>query len=372
MSFTIDSKEFHLNPIFDDSMLIRSTLGHYRVVFQDLEDPFKGIYAESKTTRVFLIIDSNVLKLWNMANLDKTQPIFLVESTEENKTITMVMFIIDFLERYNFTKSDCLIAVGGGLVQDLVGFAAHIYKRGINWIYYPTTLLSMADSCIGGKTGINTNKAKNQLGVFDHPIAIYVNPNFLKTLPQCEIESGMGEIVKMCLIGGSRYIVVFQNDLLNKSLDYLHLIKLSLSIKQTIVEADEFEKYYRKTLNYGHTIGHALETLSDYRLTHGQAIIIGMFAINQWYHSLGKMEMLSYETIQFVLQKLISPQMVTILQSLPLEQFGNLIKRDKKATNEYIRFAVVRSLGDNEFYDAKITDELFDQLKIVLKTINYV
>jgi 3-dehydroquinate synthase len=356
MRFTINLKEFDVQPIPTTYLRIKSNDGFYDVFFQDEDIPFKIL---SQNNPRFVVIDKNVSELYpNILSIAKKH--LVIEAIEENKTITTVMQIVSFLETNNFTKGDQLIAIGGGLIQDVVGFAAHIYKRGIQWIYFPTTLLSMADSCIGSKTGINTTTAKNQLGVFSHPQSIYINPIFLKTLPLIEIDSGMGEILKMCIIGGSNCLSLFQTESIPQ------LIKLSLVIKQAIIEEDEFEHLYRKTLNYGHTIGHALETLSGYRLTHGQAIIIGMYVINDWYENHLKFTNIMVRNIQNILSILITPTMKEITRNLDYSQLKTTICRDKKMIQNVLRFAVVRSPGNNEFYDCVITDELINEFKEIL------
>jgi len=190
-----------------------------------------------------------------------------IKAVEQNKTMGVAIDIIHAIP----LSTKRIVVVGGGLIQDLGSFVSSIYKRGLPWVYFPTTLLSMADSCIGSKTSLNTT-AKNKLGTYYSPSAVYINTTFLNTLDNNQLKSGMGEILKLCKIGNALYMY--------KKLDISNLIKLSLIIKKSVIEVDLYDKGIRKGLNYGHTIGHAIEVLSGYAVPHGIAVVHGMLLMN--------------------------------------------------------------------------------------------
>ena len=194
--------------------------------------------------------------------------IVLIEAYEQNKTIETVMEIIKCIKPY--TKR--IVVVGGGLIQDVGAFVSSVYNRGTPWVYIPTTLLSMADSCIGSKSSLNTT-VKNKIGTFYSPTAVYIDTGFLKTLDGKNMKSGMGEILKLLTIGNALDMY--------KKLDIEQLIKLSLIIKKSVIEVDLYDKGIRRALNYGHTIGHAIEVLSGYTIPHGLAIVHGMLLMNK-------------------------------------------------------------------------------------------
>ena len=179
------------------------------------------------------------------------------------------------------SKKNKLIVIGGGITQDVGGFAAAIYKRGINWIFIPTTILSMTDSCIGSKVSINRG-SKNMLGLFGAPNKIFISDYFLNSLSKHDITSGIGEALKLSLIGGIQSYKYFL-DQYNKK-NYINIIKISSLIKKQLIEYDEFDENERRVLNYGHTIGHAIESVSNYFIPHGIAVLIGMYVINMLFY----------------------------------------------------------------------------------------
>ena len=204
--------------------------------------------------------------------------------SEHDKSMDMVQHIWDFLFEHHITRRGLLIAVGGGVLTDIAGFAAATYKRGIDYINIPTTLLAMVDASSGGKTGINYHGLKNSIGVFAPPIATLIWPQWLKTLPAPQFLSGFAEMLKTGLIeqSGSLWNRLLQYDLDTMPLDALApLIEQCVAVKERIVEADPKENGLRKTLNFGHTFGHALEEMSmtgGTELLHGYAVLYGMIA----------------------------------------------------------------------------------------------
>ena len=207
--------------------------------------------------------------------------VYVLETTEETKTLEESQKLIDKMIQIGFNKSNKLIAVGGGVIQDLVSFTASIYSRGVDWVFYPTTLLAQCDSCIGSKTSINYKGSKNKLGGFHPPKEIYIYRKFLETLPESEIKSGIGEMLHYFLLDHNFDIsekMVNDENVLENIEEY---VKESLSIKKEMIEKDEFDKGERNLFNYGHTFGHAIESISNYEVNHGQAVTLGMEIANR-------------------------------------------------------------------------------------------
>lgn len=261
---------------------------------------------------------------------------FIFLRKKENKNIETVMNIIKVIKP-NIKR---FVVIGGGLVQDVGSFVSSIYNRGkIPWVFFPTTLLSMADSCIGSKTSLNTS-FKNKLGTYCSPSNVYINMKFLDTLDDVQIKSGMGEILKLCMIGNALDMY--------KSLDLKTLVKLSLVIKKSVIEEDLFDKNVRKGLNYGHTIGHAIEVVSNYTIPHGLAVVHGMLLINKIFGYKNSL----FE--QYCLELIGDTQ-------IDFTNIKKVIDQDKKTSDGTITCIVPNKNGDMKFITSssqKIQDQL--------------
>jgi 3-dehydroquinate synthase len=232
---------------------------------------------------ICIVVDKNVRVMWNEIFDDLNIPIFVLESNEENKTLLKAAEIIEWMRSVGMTKDGCLYAFGGGVVQDLATFVSSSYMRGIRWNYFPTTLLGMVDSCIGGKSSINVGGYKNIAGNFFPPDKIYIDDEFCQTLHKNEIIAGLVEGVKITYADSGKSFKEFLSYQIknpkNFSKDSLSsLIGLTLKTKKIFVEADEFDGGIRQHLNFGHTVGHAIEASTNYRITHGVAVGVGMLA----------------------------------------------------------------------------------------------
>lgn len=232
--------------------------------------------------RNVLIVDRNVRE--RCLELFPEQDFYIeLVINEEGKSIDSVKNILTSLAEFGITRGDQIIAVGGGALQDLVTLSASIYMRGIDWHFVPTTLMSMLDSCIGGKSSINLGEYKNLIGNFYPPKMILIDPGFLTTLNSIDIASGLAEGVKICFAAGKETASKFEN-LSNEwkssgsSDSILEAIILCLHSKKWFVEVDEFDKKERKLLNFGHSFGHALETASGFAIPHGVGVFIGMYS----------------------------------------------------------------------------------------------
>jgi len=335
--FKVDNVTFEVDQKISKSFKIKSNPSDYLIHFKNFNNKFKN--------EDVILIDGNVKNLYNI-NHDK---IFVINPTEESKSIYTVLEISEYLSKINFDKGNNLIVIGGGILQDLGAFVSKIYKRGIRWSYYPTTLLSQCDSCIGGKTALNFKNYKNQLALFSAPSEVIIDVKFLDTLEDKHITSGYGEIVKLFLIGGEFYVKninKFQID---------ELIFHSLMIKKSIIEFDEFENNVRKSLNLGHSFGHVIESMSNYRITHGEAVLIGIEIINKLYANNPEISKLIF-----------SYTSLSIVNELNLELLVENLKTDKKVKNGKISFVLTKSPGETIFLEKKIDDNLLNKVNEVL------
>lgn len=267
-----------------NALNIKSRITDYVVHFTHLES---FLEPHISSANVIFIVDRKVWDLHNERSLKtlSKKKIILLDVDERIKNMRTVEDLYEKLTDNPLKKNLTLVSIGGGITQDLTGFLASTLYRGINWIYIPTTLLAQADSCIGAKTSLNFKEYKNLIGTFYPPTTVYIYPGFLTTLSDYDFFSGLGEIVKLMIIaGGNNLERFYQNvvSLCNRKdpeilLEFLYR---SLQIKQIFIEEDEFDKGRRNILNYGHCIGHALESSNDYKIPHGQAVVVGMALAN--------------------------------------------------------------------------------------------
>jgi 3-dehydroquinate synthase len=357
--FKIEGKKLKLNTenLYRNKFVVKSIPQSYKVEFKSqinaLEAYYSKIFGKSNTR--FVVWDKNILNLYGsqLNSLNNNQ--FELSATESNKNSKSVFKIIDKLQSINFTKKETLISIGGGITQDISAFTRSIYKRGLDWSFIPTTLLSMADSCIGAKTALNHKGVKNQLALFSSPKEVIICPDFLKTLNLKDIESGYGEIIKLVIIGGEYTINEFIN--ITKSSDSelkktTKLIKLALQIKKVIIEKDEFEFDIRRSLNYGHTIGHAIEPVLNYKIPHGIAVSIGMILENNIAVTSGILDPKTGFKYNQLIAKYVSKAYWHMLNGIDLEKVYLNILQDKKTLNKTINLAI--PIANSEFGILKI------------------
>jgi len=235
-----------------------------------------------------IIIDRNVWKCYESVFIEyfKKEEVILFNAIETNKTIDQVLELCDSVINSQAKKNMTIVSVGGGIVQDVTGFLASILYRGVNWIFIPTTLLAQSDSCMGSKTSLNYKSYKNLLGSFFPPTKIFINVEFTKTLPEQDFYSGIGEVVKLHLMGGQRNIDLISSKIIElesnrNDVDFItEIVRNSLSIKYSYIKDDEFDTGRRNLLNFGHCFGHALEVSSHYAIPHGTAVVVGMIFAN--------------------------------------------------------------------------------------------
>jgi 3-dehydroquinate synthase len=315
---------------------IKSGQGDYLVRFfnelQAIVEIIKGL------SNVVLVIDEKVADIYPQFNSLKNK--LLINAIESEKTLDGVSKVLDFLQSNNCTKESVVVAVGGGIIQDIVTFASHIYYRGIKWIFVPTTLLAMCDSCIGAKCGINHNDYKNQLGIFHAPSQVLVYPKFIDTLTEKDIHSGCGEILKLMLIGSEELFYKLNKEGFASPSDF---ILSSLVVKKKIIEIDEYEKDLRRILNYGHTFGHSLEAVAHYEIPHGLAVVWGIDVANYISLYKGMMSSLDFNKIHRFIEKHFS---YGISHKLTVMDLINGTKRDKKLVNGKLNMVLLQKIGD--------------------------
>ncbi|MEG1252223.1 MAG: 3-dehydroquinate synthase [Erysipelotrichaceae bacterium] len=274
---------------------------------------------------------------------------YIVEQGESSKSLATYQKICETLLEKQFTRKDLILAIGGGVVGDLSGFVAATYMRGIDFVNIPTTTLSQIDSSIGGKVGINLDQVKNILGCFYQPKMVLIDPLVLKTLPHRHYINGLIEAIKAGLIYDPVLFECFEEE--NIDMQLTTIIERSLQVKKSVVEQDEKEQHLRKILNFGHTIGHGLETLYGlHDLLHGEAVALGMLYF------------IENEPLKIRVEKIYDR--LGIKKDIPYnkDELWEFIKNDKKATNSTISVVVVSQLGK-----AQIKEMSFDELKTYLK-----
>jgi 3-dehydroquinate synthase len=258
-------------------------LSDYQIVIGDFWPAFTDFLEKKKYSKIIVLVDENTegacFDRFRAQFPEDIAAVIRIPSGEINKTIDTCQQIWRDLFVAQADRNSALVCVGGGVIGDMGGFAASTFKRGIDFIQMPTTLLSQVDSSIGGKLGIDFQEVKNSIGVFANPKAVFISPQFLDTLPPREVRSGFGEIIKHALIADAKQWQQLRKIKDLTKVDWTKIIIPSLKIKQHVVKIDPFEKGLRKALNFGHTIGHAVESMAlatENPLTHGEAIAIGM------------------------------------------------------------------------------------------------
>jgi len=318
-----------------NEIIIHSKLKDYNINFTD--DIFTVLKSDLQET-VYMVIDSNIYNLFRIKfkSFLKIGIHIIVEATEPHKSYEYCGKIMQELLDNNIRKNNKIIAIGGGIIQDIVAFSASIMFRGIMWSYVPTTLLAQADSCIGGKTSINFGNVKNKLGNFYPPTSIYIDTKFLNTLSIDDIKSGIGEMLHFFLYANSKYTKKIYNEynklLTNRSLLEPYILE-SLRIKKSVIEIDEFDQGERNKFNYGHTFGHALESISNFEIKHGQAVTIGMDIANMISNKLGLVDEKTYLDLKEIL-RINFPEYNLI--KIDNDKYIELLKKDKKNIDDQL------------------------------------
>ena len=308
------------------------------------------IEADFAGSSKFVVTDENLVSAGHLQKLvgQKKVPTFIISPAgEASKNINTVVSIIETMEKAYLGRDTLVVALGGGTVGDVAGFAASIFKRGAPVIQIPTTTVAQADSAVGGKTGVDSSISKNAFGAFWHPAAVYIDVTILSTLDERQFRAGLVESVKHAIIADSKYFDFLESNLdvvLKRKSDVLEkTAHWNCKIKGRVVETDPGEKNLRRILNYGHTIGHAVEAASGFELLHGEAVAIGIIAAGLIEIEMQLAESGRLRRIRQILQKLNVP--IELPKNLADKDLIDLIKRDKKAVNKWPRFVLISEIG---------------------------
>lgn len=337
--------------------------------FKSLGDEMKKINAPHK---LLIVTDTNVERLYGKEVSDELSKagfecgLYAFNAGEENKNINKITDICRACMENELDRKSMIVALGGGVVGDMAGFAAAIYMRGIDFVQVPTTLLSQSDSSVGGKTGIDFCESKNILGAFHQPKLVYINVNTLKTLPQVQFVSGMGEVIKHGIICDSEfYGFIKDNSCSIKALDSKLLIKMAkrnCEIKAAVVEQDERESGLRAILNFGHTIGHAAESALNFTKTHGECVGLGIAAVCE----IAKRRGILSEAEQSDIESVLSDYGFEIKTKLPdCNVIYDFMSKDKKKTNGKLKFVLPIKIGEVIRTSDVTKDEIFQAISYI-------
>ncbi len=306
-----------------------------------------------------IVTDSNVAKF----HLEKMQASLNAKSVvipagEEHKNLETISFLWKSFLENGLDRKSTVVALGGGVTGDMAGFAASTYMRGINWVGVPTTLLSMVDSSLGGKTGFDLPEGKNLIGAFYPPKLVVADPQFLQTLPEAELISGMAEVVKHGIISDPELFSLCARGLDWVKANLEEIVKRAMAVKIKVIEDDPYEKGFRAALNLGHTVGHAVELVSKFQLRHGEAVAIGMMAEAKYSARVGLATQGLVEAVQDSLKALNLP--IAIPQEMPREEIIRAMRVDKKKNAKSIRFALPVEIGKVELVDVSDLELVLD------------
>ena len=320
--------------------------------------------------KICIVTDSNVGPLYEapvkkaLSEVSSDISVFTFEAGEKNKNLDTVSSLYQALISNGLDRKSLLVALGGGVVGDLTGFGAATYLRGIDFIQVPTTLLSQVDSSVGGKTGVDLEQYKNMVGAFHQPRLVYMNLHTLRSLPAEQFACGMGEILKHGLIkdqGYYEWTICHRQEIMDRSLEVLEeMISRSCEIKRDVVEKDPTEKGDRALLNFGHTLGHAIEKLKNFSLMHGQCVALGSLAAS--YLSMRRGQITEAE-LTAIKEANIAFGLPVSVEGVTPEEVVATTRSDKKMEAGKVKFILLNSIGD-ACIDRSVTDqEMEDAVK---------
>lgn len=338
----------------------------YDIVF---EHSFKKLAEELKSLgsqhrKICIVTETKVSSFYLEDVRNVIEPVcrelitFVFPEGEQHKNLDTVKNLYECLIEHKFDRKDLLVALGGGVTGDLTGFAAATFLRGIDFIQVPTTLLAQVDSSIGGKTGVDFNAYKNMVGAFHMPKLVYININTLKTLPEREFNCGLGEIIKHGLIKDRNYLAFISENRIGikeRRPDILkEMIYGSCMIKKGVVERDPKEQGERAMLNFGHTLGHAIEKKMDFTMLHGECVALGSIIALYISYQMGNITKAEYEENRAFIEWFDFP---SLPENIDPQELVEITKVDKKMESGFVKFILLKSIGEAEIVRT-VTDEM--------------
>jgi len=313
----------------------------------------KSIQSAGVNGKIVVVTDSNVDKLYAGICIDVLTAYgfdvykYVIEAGEKSKNLDTVRDIYKFLIEVKLDRSSALLALGGGVVGDITGFAAATFLRGISFIQVPTSLLAQADSSVGGKVGVDFEGSKNIIGAFYQPKLVYLNVNTLSTLPKRELQSGLAEVIKHGIIADRSFYEYIEHNL-DKIMELdentmQYVARTNCMIKGNIVEQDEKESHLRAVLNFGHTIGHAVESVSNFELLHGECVSIGMIGAFKMAEYMGMVDEKATKRVSDILTLAGLPVRI---KDLDIEKVFEQMFYDKKIRNNRLTFVLPKDIGE--------------------------
>jgi len=343
-----------------------SAMGQYNVVVQTGGLVSLGTMLQEHGLQNPIVVTDKVIASFHLENTlaalrasDFEPKSIVISPGEEYKNLETVSTLWKSFLNHGLDRKSTVIALGGGVIGDLSGFAAATYMRGINWIGVPTTLLSMVDASLGGKTGFDLPEGKNLIGSFHPPKLVLADPSLLLTLPERELRSGMAEVVKHGIISDPELFALCSRGLGWVKEHLEEIVKRAMAVKIKIIEEDPYEKGFRAALNLGHTVGHAVELVSKFELRHGEAIAIGMVAEAKYAARVGLAGDGLVEAIEKSLSALGLP--IHIPEEMPREEIMRAMRVDKKKSSKVIRFALPVEIGKVELVDVTDLESVLEE-----------
>ena len=330
--------------------------------YSDFESLFESIKAQLGGRRCVMVTDENVLKkspFFTKENPRMAEDLVVLTPGETEKNWNSIDQILKACFEAGLDRGSVLVAVGGGVVGDMTGFAASIFMRGIPFIQVPTTLLGMVDASIGGKTGIDCEYGKNLIGSIQQPEAVMVCDKFLETLSDLEIKNGIAEMVKHGVVASEKHFSdlealaqtgLFKKDRSQALMEIFALAPASMSIKKAIVEADEKEAGKRKFLNFGHTFGHAIELCSNFEIPHGRAVAIGCVMAANY---AAEREMCEWDLVDR-LENIFNQFEIDLTCDIAEEDIWNAMGTDKKKFGKILTLILPKTIGEVDYYDVEL------------------
>ncbi len=334
---------------------------------------------KKKFSKLFILVDENTLihcypRMVAHISAFENAEIIEIESGEKSKNIEVCTQIWATLSDYGADRQSLIVNLGGGVIGDMGGFIASVFKRGIGFVNIPTTLLSQVDASIGGKVGVDLNHLKNEIGMFCNPLAVFIESSFLQTLNERQLLSGFAEIIKHALIADAGYWKKIKKTSISDFEKFNAIIKSSINIKNEIVKEDPFEKNIRKSLNFGHTIGHAVETFFMdpqnclEHLLHGEAIAVGMICEAYLSNHIIKLSDTSLQEITSYILSLYKPVQI---KETDLDGLLELLEHDKKNEKGRINFSLIPSIGKCEINKNASTELIRDSFKYYSEQVKF-